>query len=96
MLMDADNVDVAEDSTKVAQMIESVFTDQCLKVFKGNSTTVREQPAHCSYSRFPCHRDARVFEGDIHQLRGDLGCEAQASGVDGSRTGTRTPIERYN
>lgn len=33
-LMDADNVDIAEDSTKVAQMIESVFTDQSLKVFK--------------------------------------------------------------
>ena len=33
-LMNADNVDIAEDSTKVAQMIESVFTDQSLKVFK--------------------------------------------------------------
>lgn len=33
-LMDADNVDIAEDSTKVAQMIESVFTNDSLKVFK--------------------------------------------------------------
>lgn len=33
-LRDEDNVDIAEDSTKVAQMLERVFTDQSLKVFK--------------------------------------------------------------
>lgn len=33
-LRDEENVDIAEDSTKVAKMIESVFTNQSLKVFK--------------------------------------------------------------
>ena len=55
-LLDENNIDVAEDTTKVAQMIERLYRHNP-EDHQGNSTTKSEQPADFTFTDF-CNRDA--------------------------------------